>query len=987
MRKEWVTSTRKNRYDEVRLSTVEKYPDPVHFIYELLQNAEDQEATETRFELTPNFLIFSHNGLPFTRADVENITGIGNSNKLQEANKIGRFGIGFKSVFAVTDRPEISTVLEDRPFAFAIENLVIPVIIDHTVQQGHHWQTTFFLPFKEEQKAAIYSRIREKLSSLGFETLLFLQHLTAIEWQAETDDGIYLCEMKNERRVLSEETRKDGQTQRHEAEYLVFSRQVDVGENDRSLDVRLAFRLDEQGKIIAEPGQKLFVYFPTEQLTGLNFRLHGPLLLTDNRATIKLGNEINSALIQECAVLLGESIQKIKEVGLLTVDFLSMLPIRKESIPEVFHPLFEQVLLVLKQHPLLPTAEGTFASADEAKIARSSELRELLNERQLTLLYGSSSRLSWLSSEITQDKTRDLYTYITGELDVEVVDPGTVVRKVEKDFLQGQTDDWLRQLYKFLSKQPGLDYVIKRKPIIRLESNIQVLPFEWKNGREEPNAYLLREGESELPLVKKSLLTDEEAYAFLKRIRLSEPDIVDEVQTFILPRYEEGKLALEEEQRYQQDLTAIQKALQSADHRARHDLLDRLKRTPFLRAINAKTEEKAWKAPSELYKRTDELQIWFEGNEQAWFLADDLPLPISNDLNIRANLQPKAREAAAGTRYVSIANSHGYHARGLHQFDPDASLDGLEFASRYMTHDKAKILWRILLGYHYLIRGVVETSTYQDFRNARSTEKLSSIGQLCSQVAWLPYNNGDFCIPEELYLADLPNEFEKSTNEAYELAMKLGMRKAEEFQLADKLGIPQEIILLIQREPETFLALFQEWQQKKVSLPSSLANDIGRRRERATEGAGEAREKTYRTVSMSRRVSAEQSEVRAYLRGHNTNQEERLICQFCNHPMPFKLPDGEEYFEAYQYADTLSKEYEANHLALCPNCAAEFAYACQTDEDEKTKLILQIDPAIDEKELIVHLDMPEHQALRFTQRHLIDLQAVIRHEHSSLELT
>lgn len=94
--------------------------------------------------------------------------------------------------------------------------------------------------------------------------------------------------------------------------------------------------------------------------------------------------------------------------------------------------------------------------------------------------------------------------------------------------------------------------------------------------------------------------------------------------------------------------------------------------------------------------------------------------------------------------------------------------------------------------------------------------------------------------------------------------------------------------------------------------------------------------------------------------------------------MPFSLPNGEEYFEAYQYTEDLGKEYEANHLALCPNCAAEFQYACQTDKHKRAELILNIDWTVNEKDLIMYLDMPVHRQLRFTQRHLIDLQAAIK---------
>src|SRR5579863_4455111 len=127
-RRDWVTATRRNDFEAgIRGSTVDKYADPAHFIYELLQNFEDQEATWVRFRLEANRLEVTHNGKPFTRQDVKSITGIGNSEKPKQANKIGRFGLGFKSVFAVSDRPEIYTTLDGADFAFAIEDLVVPV--------------------------------------------------------------------------------------------------------------------------------------------------------------------------------------------------------------------------------------------------------------------------------------------------------------------------------------------------------------------------------------------------------------------------------------------------------------------------------------------------------------------------------------------------------------------------------------------------------------------------------------------------------------------------------------------------------------------------------------------------------------------------------------------------------------------------------------------------------------------------------------------
>ena len=72
----------------------DRYPDKAHFIYELLQNAEDAEATEVIFQLTPKKLTLKHNGTRiFDKKDVEGITGIGtNIQKKDDINAIGKFG-------------------------------------------------------------------------------------------------------------------------------------------------------------------------------------------------------------------------------------------------------------------------------------------------------------------------------------------------------------------------------------------------------------------------------------------------------------------------------------------------------------------------------------------------------------------------------------------------------------------------------------------------------------------------------------------------------------------------------------------------------------------------------------------------------------------------------------------------------------------------------------------------------------------------------
>jgi hypothetical protein len=315
----------------LRELTVEKYVDPIHFVFELLQNADDQEAIEVNFELQKDRLIFQHNGKPFTREDVMSISGVGRSTKPEKLNKIGRFGIGFKSVFVITNRPEVYTTLEDQPFAFGIENLIVPI----PMPPRNSVKTTFALPFKEAQASKFYETIRKKLETLGPDILLFLHNLRSIQWKASVNEGRYFCTGDRENGIsqFSGENRSLGVSNpEEEITYLTFSRQVEIEGSDRPLQVRVAFRMNN-GKVIPEPiSPPLDVYFPTQERLGLKFRLHAPFLLTDNRANVKEDTR-NTRLVEECGKLLADTLPLLRDKGLLTVEYLTALPL--DSAPVV----------------------------------------------------------------------------------------------------------------------------------------------------------------------------------------------------------------------------------------------------------------------------------------------------------------------------------------------------------------------------------------------------------------------------------------------------------------------------------------------------------------------------------------------------------------------------------------------------------------------------------------------------------------------------
>ena len=111
------------------------YKDGLTIIKELLQNADDAEATELNIcydarthETDPQKLFFSgmskchgpalvvHNNAVFTGEDFQNITKLAGATKQNKPLKIGKFGVGFCSVYHITDVP--SFVSKDWLYIF-----------------------------------------------------------------------------------------------------------------------------------------------------------------------------------------------------------------------------------------------------------------------------------------------------------------------------------------------------------------------------------------------------------------------------------------------------------------------------------------------------------------------------------------------------------------------------------------------------------------------------------------------------------------------------------------------------------------------------------------------------------------------------------------------------------------------------------------------------------------------------------------------------
>ena len=318
-----------------------RYDDRTHFIFELLQNAEDalarrdgwQGSRAVTFHLTGKTLRVSHFGLPFDEPDVRGICGIAESTK--DLTAIGRFGIGFKSVYAFTDRPEVHSGTE----AFAIESFVWPVAtsgVEHDPDE-----TVIAIPLKATGESG-HDEIARGLGGLGSSALLFLRQIEEIRWIVEGGrSGHYLRESKEIAAGVRRVTvigQEQGQPDFDE-EWLVISQAVTAKDGEPAGHVELAFSLardkDSQREHIQRVERSpLAVFFPTILETHLGFLVQGPYRTTPSRDNVPHRDTWNQRLVEQTASLLGEALCWLRDNDLLDTAGLRCLPLNPNKFGE-----------------------------------------------------------------------------------------------------------------------------------------------------------------------------------------------------------------------------------------------------------------------------------------------------------------------------------------------------------------------------------------------------------------------------------------------------------------------------------------------------------------------------------------------------------------------------------------------------------------------------------------------------------------------------
>jgi hypothetical protein len=996
----------------------ELYPDIAHFIYELLQNAEDAFAKEVRFILHKDRIEFEHDGEKlFSIKDVESITNIGDSTKSDDPTKIGKFGIGFKAVFAYTDTPEI----ESGEFRFQIRDLMVPERLSKPTALTPG-QTRITLPFNNSKKQASEAvhEIEKLLTTLDASTLLFLTSINKIEYLLP-DESLsigYIERITYADNICEIRVQQPNELTTKSSWFIKFDKEVHIEDDEENSNkqknnkrIAVAFGLSgiesqdnthkkksiEQAEWTLAPMKgRVCIYFPAEkEKSDLLFHIHAPFASTVARDSVRDCPE-NNTIRDLLADLLADSIHMIRDKKLLNVRSLAILPNHKDDLSPFYLPLMDRLVKEFKEQALVPMKRGGHAAASDTLRQRIPS--DLIDDDDLATLLGKNycGAPMWVANPPLRGQREDDFFDV---LKINVWTNDDLVSALIKlddearaQWMRKKDDAWHQKLYAYLEDRA---YMLRVCKIAKISDGTYRKGNECFFPTEEISL------DETYPRVSKSTyISDKDeknkARSFLEAIGVRDVDEGVEIEAILKKYYARNSKFPERNEHYKHLERFI---LYMSENPSRGYIF----KNSFIFMINAEGLTRA--TPEAVYldipfKETGISIYYNELNKESnkYPLSSEYAntkikteelvkfaerLDVSNDLPVIDKEVGKNHPewshllANCGERYMGTGRNEDYDIPYLADF--------LKFPSI----SKVKCVWRMM-------KNVPQKYLYAHYgwSASRCAKANSTLVHILRSTEWVPQQTNDgkieFVQPCTASAAKLPVsegfeyqewwpwlkavEFGKiidmQTEEykrKYAEVKELGFNSLEEAETMAKMR---------NEDPEGYNTWKENFYRKTVQFPSRPVVNPERREERFSEHRENALDKRFEVRDRSVRITSGSIDRTTWLRERYTD-DDQMVCQICKKEMPFRKRDKKHYFEAIAVLSSshFPKELEAQYLALCPLCAAKYTEFVIRVPDVMAKLKQTI---IDSETCEIPIFLDEETSIRFVETHYFDLKNIIK---------
>ncbi|KAK8094937.1 hypothetical protein PG997_001622 [Apiospora hydei] len=339
------------------------YTSKARFVFELLQNADDNSYTKAReakadpfvsFRVYPNRIVLECNEDGFNYENLVAICSVGQSSKTGAQGYIGEKGIGFKSVFMAAWKVHI----QSGAFSFFFTHkrgdsgmgMISPIWEDVKEDLPESPLTRIILHLHDTEDGDMMAKTRQTIESQFKELqetfLLFMKNLTKInvtfynEKEEHTTSATYsIARPRLNFAVLSRTKSKEGNSETeikhyhvttHEATNLVknenrtYSEAEEASRAYSKSQVTLAFPLSTTSVPISHP-QDLFVFLPVRSI-GFRFLIQADLVTDAARQDTVKDSLRNLSLLDGIADAFIRAVLQFCEHDTLRYQWMRYLP-------------------------------------------------------------------------------------------------------------------------------------------------------------------------------------------------------------------------------------------------------------------------------------------------------------------------------------------------------------------------------------------------------------------------------------------------------------------------------------------------------------------------------------------------------------------------------------------------------------------------------------------------------------------------------------